>query len=34
MTIEGLLHQMRRDYFANSQLELLERIYLEQIRYR
>ncbi len=34
MTIEGLLHQMRQDYFANSELELLERIYLEQIRYR
>lgn len=34
MTVEGLLHQMRRDFFANSNLELIERIYLEKIRTR
>jgi len=33
MTIEGLLHQMRRDFGSNAQLKLLEDIYLKQIRY-
>jgi hypothetical protein len=32
MTIEGLLHEMRKDFPGNSNLELLETIYLEKLR--
>jgi hypothetical protein len=32
MTIEGLLHQMRKDFHGNTDLELLENVYLTRIR--
>jgi hypothetical protein len=32
MTVEGLLHEMRKDFQANSELAQLESIYLSQIR--
>ena len=32
MTIEGLLHEMRKDFPGNSNLELLETIYLRKLR--
>ena len=32
MTIEGLLHEMRKDFPANSNLEILEIIYLKRLR--
>ena len=32
MTIEGLLHQMRHDYHSNSELQLLENVYLTKIK--
>jgi hypothetical protein len=32
MTVEGLLHQMRNDFFNNAELELLENVYLTRIR--
>lgn len=34
MTVEGLLHEMRKDFRANSDLTLLENIYLKQFRRR
>jgi hypothetical protein len=32
MTIEGLLHEMREDFRGNSDLQLMENIYLNQLR--
>jgi hypothetical protein len=32
MTVEGLLHQMRNDFYGNADLELLENVYLTRIR--
>jgi hypothetical protein len=32
MTIEGLLHQMRNDFYYNSELQLLESVYLNKIK--
>ncbi|WP_158752219.1 hypothetical protein [Acidobacterium sp. S8] len=34
MTVEGLLHQMRNDFYYNSELELLENVYLSKIKRR
>jgi hypothetical protein len=32
MTVEGLLHQMRNDFYSNADLQLLENVYLTRIR--
>jgi hypothetical protein len=32
ITVEGLLHQMRNDFYVNAELELLENVYLTRIR--
>ena len=34
MTVEGLLHQMRNDFYHNPELQLLENVYLNKIRGR
>jgi hypothetical protein len=34
MTVEGLLHQMRNDFYGNAQLQLLEDLYLSRIRWQ
>ena len=32
MTVEGLLHQMRNDFYNNLELEVLENVYLNRVR--